>query len=103
MRAQRFDRVAHLAEVAAIWDPAGFRVSLAIAADVGQAVALIRIRPPVGRQAHVVVFVAAGWRRVFVHYGVRAIVERSIGVAPKAIEGRIKLRAAAAKLLSHLL
>ena len=64
-----------------------FRISPAVAADVGQAVRSGPVGPVVGREARVVVRVAARRRPTLVGYGRRPHIEQSVGLLDEGIDG----------------
>ena len=68
-QAQGFDGPAGGAHGQVVVTGTAFGVDLAIFADVRQALGLLRVRPPVGPHAEVIVLVAAGSYAGFVHDG----------------------------------
>jgi hypothetical protein len=75
---ESFDGVTRTAERAGIGAAFAVRIHATVVADVGQAIGFFRIRPPVGREAKIIVFIAARRRPGFIHDRSRLEFEEAI-------------------------
>ena len=92
---QRLDGARHPAHAGRVGGAGGgLRVALAVAADVGEAVGLRRVRPPVRPEAEVVVLVAAGRGLRLVGDRERPHLQRRVGLGDELLEGRLQARVA---------
>jgi hypothetical protein len=85
--APRLDRVRHRLEAEAVVIGAALRIDLAIAPNVRQPTRLRGVGPPVRREAHEVVLVAARRSLALLHHAPRSRSHRRVGGEDECVEG----------------